>query len=43
MINHNLSNIFHVLHKFSVNASCRVNYINLFIETVTTQRFNEIT
>jgi hypothetical protein len=29
--------------QFSVNASCCVNYINLFIETVTTQRFNEVT
>jgi hypothetical protein len=31
------------LFSFSVIASCCVNYINLFIETVTTQRFNEIT
>jgi hypothetical protein len=29
--------------QFAVNASCYINYINLFIKTVTTQRFNEIT
>jgi hypothetical protein len=27
---------------FPVNASCCVNYIYLFIKTVTTQRFNEL-
>jgi hypothetical protein len=27
---------------FTVNACWCVNYINLFVETITTQRFNEI-